>query len=220
MEFIDDNSAAPQTVTIPQSVAPSHPIDVWRDRYGALHSTPPDIVADSILNSPTYPYSECPVLRVIWNEQKQSIELWTGIQNGRPLKRDEWERLRFAVNSFYQQTSDEEIEHIYESLRIAMTTIKEEMDRVLKKGVETRQKGYIYFLRANSYVKIGRTNNIDRRMAQIQPRLPFKTQVFHVVETNDPVKYEHFFHDKFKDKRANGEWFELSDDDLEWILTL
>lgn len=80
--------------------------------------------------------------------------------------------------------------------------------------------GFIYILYGGGYYKIGLTNDIDRRLAQISPALPFTVELVHTIKTDDMVRIEHFLHEKFADKRANGEWFSLSDDDIEWLKQL
>jgi hypothetical protein len=44
--------------------------------------------------------------------------------------------------------------------------------------------------------------------------LPFKVQLVHALRTNDISRCEWHFHDYFKSRRINGEWFNLTDEDL------
>jgi hypothetical protein len=71
-------------------------------------------------------------------------------------------------------------------------------------------KAYVYLLRCGEYFKIGRTNNLDRRMDQLSIQLPHKPQIIHAIHTNVPAYTERFFHEKFGEFRLNGEWFQLS----------
>lgn len=80
-------------------------------------------------------------------------------------------------------------------------------------------KGLIYILKAISqpYYKIGKTIDINARLNQIQPALPFKTKLICTIPSNNINKDELFLHEKFKDKRTNGEWFDLSNEDIKLL---
>jgi Meiotically up-regulated gene 113 len=77
------------------------------------------------------------------------------------------------------------------------------------------------------YYKIGKTTlgyerpkSIARRMNQIEPRLPFDTIPLAQFQCflQDMDALERLLHAKFSEKRQQGEWFELSNDDLLWML--
>jgi len=74
--------------------------------------------------------------------------------------------------------------------------------------------GKVYLYRAGQYYKIGRTNDIDRRNIEIKLQLPFKPELIHTIETSNPNQIEKYWHELFKSKRRNGEWFSLSDTDV------
>ena len=80
-------------------------------------------------------------------------------------------------------------------------------------------KGLIYILKAISqpYYKIGKTIDINARLNQIQPALPFKTKLICTILSNNINKDKLFLHEKFKDKRTNGEWFDLSNEDIKLL---
>lgn len=79
------------------------------------------------------------------------------------------------------------------------------------------QVGYVYFLKGDDFCKIGRTVDLDSRITTIRPKLPFETELALVIETDDPTALEIALHDRFAAKRANGEWFALTDEDIAWI---
>lgn len=82
------------------------------------------------------------------------------------------------------------------------------------------KEGWVYLLAGNDYYKIGQTNDIKRRIGQISPKLPFEVEVLCVIPTNNAHKLEADLHNLYKEKRTNGEWFELNEADVEYIRRL
>jgi Meiotically up-regulated gene 113 len=52
---------------------------------------------------------------------------------------------------------------------------------------------------------------------QISPRMPHEVTLIHSIETDDMVGLEALLHERYADKRMNGEWFALSDEDVNEI---
>jgi len=74
----------------------------------------------------------------------------------------------------------------------------------------TPETGYVYLLKHGNEYKIGRSIDASRRYKDIRTQMPYKTEEVHVIETDDPVGIEAYWHTRFKDKRLKGEWFKLS----------
>lgn len=70
--------------------------------------------------------------------------------------------------------------------------------------------GYVYLVRSGKYHKIGRSNDPGRRAYEIALQLPEKVEVVHTIQTDDAVGIERYWHERFKDRRRNGEWFLLT----------
>lgn len=65
-----------------------------------------------------------------------------------------------------------------------------------------------------SSTRIGRSNDHGRRAYEIGLQLPEKLEVVHTIETDDAVGIERYWHERFRDRRRNGEWFLLTTADV------
>jgi len=74
--------------------------------------------------------------------------------------------------------------------------------------------GFVYLLKSGRYYKIGKTNSLDRRQYEVGLQMPEGVQPIHSIKTDDPSGIEAYWHRRFKDKRLNGEWFNLSKADV------
>ncbi len=77
--------------------------------------------------------------------------------------------------------------------------------------------GYVYVIRSKLGFKIGKTVNLRSRTRLFAVRLPFHTSVEHYAWFEDYTQAERSFHLRYHAKRLEGEWFDLSDSDLEAI---
>lgn len=77
--------------------------------------------------------------------------------------------------------------------------------------------GWVYILQAGQYYKIGHSNKPTKRFEQLATLPPWPTEIIHTIQTKDKHRLEKELHSQFAEKRTNGEWFTLSDEDLEWL---
>jgi hypothetical protein len=76
---------------------------------------------------------------------------------------------------------------------------------------------YVYFFREvnRPYVKIGMArNDINDRFQSFKCYAPLGAYIVGYIETKDCCKLEKQLHEKFKDKRLKGEFFNLTDDEV------
>jgi hypothetical protein len=82
-----------------------------------------------------------------------------------------------------------------------------------KQGVKATF-GFVYLIKSGKHFKIGRSNSVGRREYELAIQLPEKASEVHAIRTDDPVGIEAYWHKRFEAKRKNGEWFELSREDI------
>jgi len=74
--------------------------------------------------------------------------------------------------------------------------------------------GFVYLARMGKFYKIGQTASLGRRQYELSIQLPEKLTLVHSITTDDPAGIEAYWHRRFDERRKNGEWFELSADDV------
>jgi Meiotically up-regulated gene 113/Homing endonuclease associated repeat len=79
---------------------------------------------------------------------------------------------------------------------------------------EHQSYGHVYLLRAGEYYKIGQSSDLEKRVKAINVALPDKATLEHAISTDDSPGIEAYWHRRFADRRANGEWFKLSKADI------
>jgi hypothetical protein len=145
---------------------------------------------------------------------QSSIEPFLYSLPGRYLTRQQWRQVADLVTEWYDSTPDETIE-LHNDRWQTWQDLKPPLPQPQAK--HRRKDGWIYVLEGGGYYKIGQAVSIDSRIAQFAPKLPFRTHLVHSFKVADMDQWEQQLHSQFADKRTNGEWFNLDEDDLEWL---
>jgi hypothetical protein len=74
--------------------------------------------------------------------------------------------------------------------------------------------GFVYLMKSGRFYKVGNSRNVERRNYELGIKLPEKLDMIRKIRTDDPVGIEAYWHSRFKDKRKQGEWFDLSKEDV------
>jgi hypothetical protein len=119
--------------------------------------------------------------------------------------------------------------YIAKELGIPMTTLHDrskkenwmcsEMPQSTGKGI-IPLPNVLYLVTAKEFdgiYKIGITNNIDFRIKSMQTGCPYRLFAHKVYELDNPLAVEQSLHAFFRKKRLEGEWFYLTDQDLNYI---
>jgi hypothetical protein len=82
-------------------------------------------------------------------------------------------------------------------------------------------KGSVYFIQDDvmNLVKIGAHLGMAAPSYEISTRTYFDTKAVFVIPSCNHYFTENLFHKYFAEKRFKGEWFTLTNDDIEWIRT-
>lgn len=88
---------------------------------------------------------------------------------------------------------------------------------VIGEPTNGEKAGVVYLLKSAYGYKVGRTRNVPARMRAFGVHLPFIYTIPLCSWFSDCHAAERRYHKMFAEKRINGEWFDLGEDDIQQI---
>jgi len=135
--------------------------------------------------------------------------------NGLFPSHETWQELAYQAWCFYDCVTPAEIDSI-NAHTLSQQELRQEQCAA-NRPASRQAPGYVYLLEGMGRYKIGSSTNVNRRIEQISPRLPFEARLVCSIWTENMYKLESTLHKLFADKRLCGEWFKLSDEDVAYI---
>lgn len=74
-----------------------------------------------------------------------------------------------------------------------------------RRGLYSMSKQHLYIIRCGDYIKIGSSDNVERRLKDLQGSNPYPLTLEYYGE-NEGCD-EEFWHDFYKERHHRGEWF-------------
>ena len=127
---------------------------------------------------------------------------------GIPLHFPTKSNLLFALSRWCKENSD------YSDVAAILPPVSAEPLHSPAASAGRTAEGSVYLMRSGEHYKIGRSDELERRVKEIRIALPEAASLVHVIRTDDPAGIEAYWHRRFADRRANGEWFKLGTADV------
>jgi len=111
--------------------------------------------------------------------------------------------------------------HLNESIKVTKKA-QELLNGKQDKKIKAREGEYVYLIQEDfsKTIKIGYTCNPNRRLTEFKIQLPFEIEHIHTMRCAKGRETEKLLHQHYHKKRVNGEWFRLSEQDVDDIKKL
>ena len=135
--------------------------------------------------------------------------------------REQFEEFVTRIRVFYDTHSDDEIAAINSHTEHVWHQESYPSAKDIQPKPHKKRAGYVYLLKSEvGHYKIGCTNNPQNRLKTFGVKLPFRVEFVCLIKTDDMEIKETELHDRFQSNRLDGEWFNLSPDNVQFIKTM
>lgn len=124
--------------------------------------------------------------------------------------------------------SNEKSEPIYRNLFVdvlkavdSVMSKKQSLGKKIEEATNDTRGGYVYFVRDVAFgkIKIGYAkSDLDRRLNTLQAGCPQEIQLVAFIRTKNANKLEKELHRKYASKHYRGEWFDITDKDIDLVI--
>ncbi|MFH1737285.1 MAG: GIY-YIG nuclease family protein, partial [Actinomycetota bacterium] len=116
----------------------------------------------------------------------------------------------------YSSANKQEYADVLEILQpLINNRVANDLEEIQPVDGQRSKSAFVYLLKGQpGEYKIGHTNLISRRRAELGAGVSVVPDEVHRIETDDPVGVEAYWLNRFKDKRMRGEWFKLNAQDV------
>lgn len=127
---------------------------------------------------------------------------------------EEWERYKKLVDTLYSKVSVRDKNE--KNRRRIESETKDFNENMLEEKEKLNKKGTVYFVegKEGEGVKIGFTTDLKSRIRSLQTSTPHKLSLLNKIE-DAFVEDEYKAHKFFSSCKLSGEWFDISEDDVE-----
>ncbi len=132
------------------------------------------------------------------------------------LTAEQWQSFRDRIDAFYAVCDPSEIADVNFATKLAQAEELRQRTEAARIESDGPVAGYVYLLHGvgTPWYKIGVSVDPKIRLKQLGTQGPFKIEPVHQLKVDDMINVESHFHNLFADKRAQGEWFTLSANDV------
>lgn len=105
-----------------------------------------------------------------------------------------------------------------------MSLVSQEEKEALLVSVEQHRErlrdGFVYFAKdpVTSLVKVGKSIDVEKRLYQLKQKYGSELQLLDVIKSSDANALEKEIHKGLDPRRAKGEWFILSEEEVEKVV--
>lgn len=165
-----------------------------------------------------------------WHEE-QITELQKAYLAGAQRKEHETSHRIHNAEKEIRAKTEQELDSKIETYQALLVQYESERQRRQqeKKEFEAREiirtpddgTGFVYLIQSvTGHYKIGKTKDPNKRIQTFNVKLPMEVEYLHLIPCENRHEAERTLHARYANKRVNGEWFNLSPDDITAIKSI